>query len=55
MEKYIPPFDMTNKMFELAAQIMEQLGKLSNVNELENLPRLRAVSRIKSIHSSLAM
>ena len=42
-------------MFELAAQIMEQLGKLSNVNELERLPRLRKVSRIKSIHSSLAI
>ena len=55
MDKYIPPFDMTNKMFELAAQIMEQLGKLSNVNELERLPRLRKVSRIKSIHSSLAI
>ncbi len=46
---------MTNRMFELAAQIMEQLGKLSNVNELERLPRLRRVSRIKSIHSSLAI
>lgn len=55
MDKYIPPFEMTNKMFELAAQIMEQLGKLSNVNELERLPRLRKVSRIKSIHSSLAI
>ena len=55
MDRYIPPFEMTNKMFELAAQIMEQLGKLSNVNELERLPRLRKVSRIKSIHSSLAI
>lgn len=55
MDKYIPPFDITNKMFGLAAQIMEQLGKLSNVNELERLPRLRKVSRIKSIHSSLAI
>lgn len=55
MDKYIPPFEITNKMFELAAQIMEQLGKLSNVNELERLPRLRKVSRIKSIHSSLAI
>lgn len=55
MDNYIPPFDITNKMFELAAQIMEQLGKLSNVNELERLPRLRKVSRIKSIHSSLAI
>ncbi len=55
MDKYIPPFEITNKMFELAAQIMEQLGKLSNVNELDRLPRLRKVSRIKSIHSSLAI
>jgi len=55
MDNYIPPFDITNKMFELAAKIMEQLGKLSNVNELESLPRLRKVSRIKSIHSSLAI
>lgn len=55
MDNYIPPFDITNKMFELATKIMEQLGKLSNVNELESLPRLRKVSRIKSIHSSLAI
>lgn len=55
MDNYFPPYEITNKMFELAAQIMEQLGKLSNVNELERLPRLRKVSRIKSIHSSLAI
>lgn len=55
MEDYIPPFDMTNKMFELTAEIMENLGKLSNINELEKLPRLRKVSRVKSIHSSLAI
>ena len=55
MDNYIPPFDMTNKMFELSAEIMENLGKLSNINELEKLPRLRKVSRVKSIHSSLAI
>lgn len=55
MENYIPPFNMTNKMFELSAEIMENLGKLSNINELEKLPRLRKVSRVKSIHSSLAI
>ena len=55
MENYIPPFDMTNKMFELSAEIMENLGKLSNINELEKLPRLRKVSRVKSVHSSLAI
>ena len=35
MDRYIPPFEMTNKMFELSAEIMENLGKLSNINELE--------------------
>lgn len=55
MENYIPPFDLTNNMFELSAEIMENLGKLSNINELEKLPRLRKVSRVKSIHSSLAI
>lgn len=55
MDKYIPPFTITNKMFELTAQIMENLGRLSSVNEMERLPRLRKVSRVKSIHSSLAI
>ncbi len=55
MDNYTPPFDITNKMLELSSLIMEQVGKLSNVNELERLPRLRKVSRIKSIHSSLAI
>ena len=55
MEKYVPPFDITNKMLELSSLIMEQVGRLSHVNELERLPRLRKVSRIKSIHSSLAI
>ncbi len=55
MEKYTPPFDITNKMLECVAEIMENLGKLSDVNEAEKLPRLRKVSRIKSIHSSLAI
>lgn len=55
MENYCPPFEITNKMFELTTEIMENLGKLSSVNELEKLPRLRKVSRLKSIYSSLAI
>ncbi|MGN1227776.1 MAG: Fic family protein, partial [Christensenellales bacterium] len=55
MDNYIPPFQITNEMFAISTEIMENLGKLSNVNELEKLPRLRKVSRIKSIHSSLAI
>lgn len=55
MEKYIPPYEITDEMLEQVAEITEKLGKLSSVNELEKLPRLRRVSRIKSIHSSLAI
>ena len=54
-DKYIPPYEITDGMLELVSEIMENLGKLSGVNELEKLPRLRRVSRIKSIHSSLAI
>lgn len=54
-EKYIPPYEITDEMLELVSNIMESLGKLSNVNKLEKLPRLRRVNRIKSIHSSLAI
>ena len=55
MDNYIPPFDITVEMFELSSEIMENLGKLSNINDLEKLPRLRKISRLKSIHSSLAI
>ncbi len=55
MDKYIPPYDITEKMLDLTSEIMELLGELKNVNELEKLPRLRRVSRIKSIHSSLSI
>ena len=55
MDKYVPPYDITEKMLELTSEITEDLGKLSNVNDLERLPRLRRVNRIKSIQSSLAI
>lgn len=54
-DKYVPPYEITDEMLELVSEIMENLGKLSGVNELEKLPRLRRVNRIKSIHSSLAI
>ena len=55
MDKYIPPYDITEEMLSLTSEIMELLGELKNINDLEKLPRLRRVSRIKSIHSSLAI
>ena len=54
-EKFVPPYEITDEMLCLVAEITEKLGKLDGVNELEKLPRLRKVSRIKSIHSSLAI
>lgn len=55
MDQYIPPFNITEEMLELTSDIMELLGKMSSVNNLDKLPRLRRVNRIKSIHSSLAI
>ena len=55
MDKYVPSYDITEEMLELTAEITEDLGKLSGINDLERLPRLRRVNRIKPIQSSLAI
>ena len=55
MDRYIPPYDITEEMLNLTSEIMELLGELKKVNDLEKLPRLRRVNRIKSIQSSLAI
>ncbi len=55
MNLYVPPFDTTNEIFEISTEIMENIGKLSSVNELDQFPRLRKVSRVKSIQSTLAI
>ena len=53
MEKYVPPFTITNQMISLVASISEKIGKISITSNLENKPHLRKNNRIKSIHSSL--
>lgn len=55
MEKYTPPFSITNKMLDFVATIMEKIGKLDNYNSLNKMPILRRNNRINSIHSSLAI
>ena len=55
MEKYLPPYDITEEMLDLTSAIAEDLGRLGNVTDLEKLPRLRKVNRIRSIQSSLAI
>ena len=53
MEKYTPPFTITNEMLSLVSSISEKVGKISVTTNLENQPHLRKNNRIKSIHSSL--
>lgn len=55
MEKYIPPFSITNTMLEHVAFIMESIGKLEHYEHLNKMPKLRKNNRIHSIHSSLAI
>ncbi len=53
MEKYVPPFHISNEMLILVSSISEKLGKLSVSYNIEARPHLRKNNRIRSIHSSL--
>lgn len=55
MSDYIPPFNISNEMLEYISNIMEKVGKLNNFDNLNRMPRLRRNTRIRSIHSSLAI
>lgn len=53
MDKYIPPYSITETMLRLVSEISEKIGKITGHNE--NMPEvhLRRNNRIRSIHSSL--
>ena len=53
MEKYEPPFAITNQMIVLVSAISEKLGKIAAYRSLDTKPHLRRNNRIRSIHSSL--
>ena len=55
MENYIPPYEISNKMIDYVAKIMEKVGKMDNFTNLNRMPILRRNNRINSIHSSLAI
>ena len=55
MEKYNPPFNITNEMLSLVSSISEKVGRISVTRNLESKPHLRKNNRIKSIHSSLSI
>ncbi len=55
MGNYKPPFHMTDKMISLIAEISEQVGRITVLQEGTISPHLRRENRIRTIHSSLAI
>ena len=55
MERYEPPFTLTNRMLGLTAAIAEKVGKLTGLRSYETRPYLRRNNRIRSVHSSLTI
>lgn len=55
MNDYKPPFHITDKMTALIAEISEQVGRITILQERTISPHLRRENRIRTIHSSLAI
>lgn len=55
MSDYKPPFHITDKMTSLIAEISEQIGRITVLQEGTIGPHLRRENRIRTIHSSLAI
>lgn len=55
MNDYEPPFHMTDKITFLIAEISEQVGRITVLQEGTISPHLRRENRIRTIHSSLAI
>ncbi len=55
MGKYVPPFVLTNEMLNIVSEIMEMIGKIGSLDNLNRFPVLRKQNRVRSIHSSCAI
>ncbi|MGH8388588.1 MAG: Fic family protein [Pseudomonas sp.] len=55
MSLYQPPLTLTTKMLALIAEISEQIGQLSSVDDSRQTPQLRRGNRIRTIQASLAI
>lgn len=55
MEVKYPPYTITDKMLNYVSDIMKKIGEANYFESLNRYPELRRKSRIKSIHSSLAI
>ena len=54
MENY-PPYTITDKMLNYVSDIMKKIGEANYFESLNRYPELRRKTRIRSIHSSLAI
>lgn len=52
---YIPPYQITDKVLSLVADISEKVGRITGRINLDSKPHLRKNNKIRSIHSSLAI
>ena len=50
-----PPYTITDKMLNYVSDIMKKIGEANYFESLNRYPELRRKSRIRSIHSSLAI
>lgn len=41
INKYVPPFEITNEMLSKVSNIIEKIDKLDNYNRLNKMPHLR--------------
>lgn len=55
MEQNYPPYTITDKMLNFATEIMKKIGEANYFESLNRYPELRRKTRIRSIHSSLAI
>ena len=55
MDKYTPPYNISNKMLSLVSEISDKVSRLTYNGSLEARPHLRKNNKIRSIHSSLAI
>ena len=55
MDRYAPPFHVTQEMIRLISEISELVGAITTWDSMNANPQLRRDSRVKTIHASLAI
>lgn len=53
MEKYVPPYQLTDQILAYVSSISEKVGQITARSNLNTKPHLRRNNKIRSIHSSL--